>query len=104
LSRANAGHISSGARRRAASEATLVDVLDRVLEKGIVIDAWLRLYVAGVDLLTVEARVVVASLETYLKHTGPLRATGQASAPSRNSPVIGLARNGLAAPGKPPQH
>jgi hypothetical protein len=48
--------------------ASLVDVLDRVLDKGIVIDAWVRVSVVGLDLLTVEARVVVASIETYLRH------------------------------------
>jgi hypothetical protein len=52
--------------------ATLIDVLDRILDKGIVIDAWLRVSLVGVDLLTVEARVVLASLETYLTHAGNL--------------------------------
>ena len=53
---------------RAASGASLVDVLDRVLDKGIVIDAWVRVSLVGIDLITVEARVVVASIETYLKY------------------------------------
>ena len=44
----------------------LLDVLDRVLDKGIVIDAWLRMSAVGIDLMTVDARVVVASLHTYL--------------------------------------
>ena len=48
---------------------TLVDVLDRILDKGIVVDAWIRLSVMGVDLVTVEARVVVASIETYLRYS-----------------------------------
>lgn len=52
--------------------ATLIEVLDRVLDKGIVIDAWVRLSLAGMDLLTLEARVVMASLETYLSHAGAL--------------------------------
>jgi hypothetical protein len=47
---------------------SLVDVLDRVLDKGVVIDAWLRVSVVGVSLITVEARVLVASIETYLRH------------------------------------
>jgi len=45
-----------------------VDVLDHVLDKGIVIDAWVRLSVVGIDLITIEARVVVASIETYLQY------------------------------------
>ena len=46
----------------------LVDVLDRVLDKGIVVDAWVRVALVGIDLVTIEARVVVASIETYLRH------------------------------------
>ena len=53
---------------RAAGGSSLVDVLDRVLDKGIVIDAWVRVSLVGIDLITVEARVVVASIDTYLKY------------------------------------
>ena len=48
--------------------SSLIDVLDRVLDKGIVIDAWVRVSLVGIDLITVEARVVVASIDTYLKY------------------------------------
>src|SRR5215510_811005 len=54
---------------RAAGGTSLIDVLDRVLDKGIVIDAWVRVSLVGIDLITVEARVVVASIETYLKYS-----------------------------------
>jgi hypothetical protein len=47
---------------------TVVDVLDRILDKGIVIDAWLMVSVDGVDLPTVEVRVVAASFETHLSY------------------------------------
>ena len=50
---------------RPSSGASIIDVLDRVLDKGIVIDAWVRVSLVGIDLLTVEARVLVASIETY---------------------------------------
>ena len=53
---------------RASIGSSLIDVLDRVLDKGIVIDAWVRVSLVGIDLITVEARVVVASLETYFKY------------------------------------
>jgi hypothetical protein len=53
---------------RAAGDSSLIDVLDRVLDKGIVIDAWVRMSVIGIDLITVDARVVVASIETYLRY------------------------------------
>jgi hypothetical protein len=54
---------------RASGGTSLIDVLDRVLDKGIVIDAWVRASLVGIDLITVEARVVVASIETYLKYS-----------------------------------
>jgi gas vesicle structural protein len=50
------------------TSASYVEVLDHVLDKGIVIDAWVCVSLAGIKLITVEARVVVASIETYLKH------------------------------------
>ena len=53
-------------------EGTLIDVLDRVLDKGIVIDAWARMSVVGIDLLTVEMKVVVASIDTYLMYADKL--------------------------------
>lgn len=65
---------------RAAGGSSLIDVLDRVLDKGIVIDAWVRVSLVGIDLITVEARVVVASIDTYLKYS---EAVGQAAPVSR---------------------
>ena len=60
--------------------SSLVDVLDRVLDKGIVVDAWVRISLVGIDLITVEARVVVASIDTYLKYA---EAVGMTSTMSR---------------------
>ena len=57
---------------RAPGGTSLIDVLDRVLDKGIVIDAWVRVSLVGIDLITVEARVVVASIDTYLQHADSL--------------------------------
>ncbi len=54
--------------RHAARALAVIDVLDRVLDKGIVIDAWVRVSIVGVDLLTVESRVVVTSCETYMSY------------------------------------
>ena len=65
---------------RAPGGTSLIDVLDRVLDKGIVIDAWVRVSLVGIDLITVEARVVVASIDTYLKYS---EAVGQVSPVSR---------------------
>jgi gas vesicle structural protein len=57
---------------RAAREISILDLLDRILDKGIVIDAWMRISLVGIDMITVEARVVVASIDTYLKYAGPI--------------------------------
>ena len=65
---------------RSAGGTSLIDVLDRVLDKGIVIDAWVRVSLVGIDLITVEARVVVASIDTYLKYS---EAVGQVAPVSR---------------------
>jgi len=71
---------------RAAGGTSLIDVLDRVLDKGIVIDAWVRVSLVGIDLITVEARVVVASIDTYLKYSEAVGAAATASRPALEAP------------------
>ena len=66
---------------RTPSGSSLIDVLDRVLDKGIVIDAWVRVSLVGIDLVTVEARVVVASIDTYLKYSEAVGITSPVSRP-----------------------
>jgi hypothetical protein len=56
--------------------ASVIDVLDHVLDKGIVIDAWVKVQLVGIDLLTVEARVLVASIETYLQQAKAVSQVG----------------------------
>ena len=73
---------------RAAGGSSLIDVLDRVLDKGIVIDAWVRVSLVGIDLITVEARVVVASIDTYLKYAEAVGITSPASRPAQQ-PIEG---------------
>lgn len=46
----------------------IIDVLDHVLDKGIVIDAWVNVALVGIELVTVEARVIVSSIPTYVKY------------------------------------
>ncbi|HEY9449183.1 MAG TPA: gas vesicle structural protein GvpA [Gemmatimonadaceae bacterium] len=66
---------------RSPGGSSLIDVLDRVLDKGIVIDAWVRVSLVGIDLVTVEARVVVASIDTYLKYSEAVGITAPISRP-----------------------
>lgn len=49
------------------SSSSLADVLDTILDKGLVIDAYVRVSLVGIELLTIDARVVVASVDTYLR-------------------------------------
>jgi gas vesicle structural protein len=53
---------------KAIASSSLVEVVDRILDKGVVIDAWVRVSLVGIELLAVEARVVAASVETFLKY------------------------------------
>ena len=72
---------------RAAGGTSLIDVLDRVLDKGIVIDAWVRVSLVGIDLITVEARVVVASIDTYLKYSEAVGAAASIGADAHEREV-----------------
>jgi hypothetical protein len=56
-------------------------VIDRILDKGLVIDAWIRVSLVGIEILTVEARVVVASVETYLRFADAISKIPLVSAP-----------------------
>jgi gas vesicle structural protein len=49
------------------SSAGLADVIDTILDKGLVIDAFVQVSLVGIQLLTVDARIVVASVDTYLR-------------------------------------
>jgi gas vesicle structural protein len=49
------------------SPSGLADVLDLILDKGLVIDIYLRVSLVGIELLTIDARIVVASVDTYLR-------------------------------------
>ena len=53
---------------KAIASSSLVEVVDRILDKGVVVDAWVRVSLVGIELLAVEARVVVAGVETFLKY------------------------------------
>jgi gas vesicle structural protein len=53
--------------RREPHPSGLADVLNVILDKGLVVDVYLRVAVVGIELLTVDARVVIASVDTYLR-------------------------------------
>jgi gas vesicle structural protein len=94
---------------RASGGTSLIDVLDRVLDKGIVIDAWVRVSLVGIDLITVEARVVVASIDTYLKyseafaHTAPVSKPGDGRSAEALEAENAMLRAQLEASGQKPR-
>jgi gas vesicle structural protein len=49
------------------SPSSLADVIDTILDKGLVIDIYVRVSLVGIELLTVDARIVIASVDTYLR-------------------------------------
>jgi hypothetical protein len=53
--------------QRAPSPSGLADVIDLILDKGLVIDAYVRVAVIGIELVTIDARIVIASVDTYLR-------------------------------------
>jgi hypothetical protein len=53
--------------QRAPSPSSLADVVDLILDKGLVIDAYVRVSVIGIELITIDARIVIASVDTYLR-------------------------------------
>jgi len=62
--------------------SSLVEVIDRILDKGIVIDAWVRISLVGIELIAIEARIVIASVETYLKYAEAIGLTASAAQPA----------------------
>ncbi|WP_121744691.1 gas vesicle protein GvpA [Natronorubrum halophilum] len=66
--------------QRRPDSSSLAEVLDRILDKGVVIDVWARVSVVGIELLTIEARVVVASVDTFLHYAEEIAKIEQATA------------------------
>jgi len=64
---------------RTPDSTGLAEVLDRVLDKGIVIDVWARVNLVGIEILTVEARIVVACVDTFLHYAEEITKIEQAS-------------------------
>ena len=67
--------------RKSIEASSLAEVLDRILDKGIVIDVWARVSLVGIELVAVEARIVIASVDTYLKYAEAVGLTQLASPP-----------------------
>ena len=65
---------------KSIASSSLAEVVDRILDKGIVVDAYVRVSLVGIELLALEARVVVAGVDTYLKYAEAVGLTAAATA------------------------
>ena len=70
------------AMTHAVQSSTLADILERVLDKGVVIAGDIKIKLVDIELLSIEARVVIASVETYLKYAEAIGLTATAAAPA----------------------
>ena len=61
------------------ASSSMVEVIDRILDKGVVVDAWVRVSLVGIELLAIEARCVVAGVETFLKYAEAVGLTAAAA-------------------------
>lgn len=68
--------------QKTTDSSSLAEVVDRILDKGIVVDVWAKVSLVGIELLSVEARIVIASVETYLKYAEAIGLTSTAAAPA----------------------
>jgi hypothetical protein len=75
--------------RKTHESASVAEIVDVILDKGIVIDAWVRVSVLGLELLTIEARVVVASVDTYLRYAEAIARTSLAAPPPGQQLISG---------------
>jgi len=64
------------------ASSSLSDVIDRILDKGIIVDAWVRLSLVGIELLALEARIVVAGVDTWLKYAEAVGLTASEAIPA----------------------
>ncbi|MCL6578972.1 MAG: gas vesicle structural protein GvpA [Candidatus Bathyarchaeota archaeon] len=72
---------------KSVPSATLVEIVDRVLDKGLVVDAWVKVSLVGIEILTVELRAVVASVETWIKYAEAVGLTMAAPAAAPTASV-----------------
>jgi gas vesicle structural protein len=75
--------------RKMSESDSLAELVDVILDKGIVIDAWTRVSVLGLELLTIETRMVVTSVETYLRYADAIARISPAAPPPWQRTVSG---------------
>jgi len=74
--------VTEVAVEKAIASSSLAEVIDRILDKGLVVDAWVRVSLVGIELLAIEARVVVAGVDTWLKYAEAVGLTSSEAVPA----------------------
>ena len=64
---------------KSMASSSLAEVIDRILDKGLVVDAWVRVSLVGIEILALEARAVVSGVDTYLKYAEAVGLTAAAA-------------------------
>ena len=77
-----------GGVQKMGGASGLADVLNVILEKGIVVDAWVRVSIIGIEILTIELRAGIASVDTYLRYAEAIGLTALAAAPRPQQAVL----------------
>lgn len=83
------------------SPSSLRDVLELILDRGLVIDIFVRVSLVGIELLTIDARIVVASVDTYLKFAREVNRLELPRAEPRVPGAVGQLTEDLTAPAAP---
>jgi len=74
----------------APDASSLAEVLDRILDKGVVVDVWARVSLVGIEILTIESRIVVASVDTFLHYSEEMAKIEQAAMARPQGPRLRL--------------
>jgi len=64
---------------KSMASSSLAEVVDRILDKGVVVDAWVRASLVGIEILSIEARAVISGVDTYLKYAEAVGLTAEAA-------------------------
>ena len=75
--------------QRGPSPSGLADVIDLILDKGLVIDAYVRVSLVGIEVLTIDARIVIASVDTYLRFAEAVNRLDLAAQGQKLTDVVG---------------
>jgi len=59
----------------------VMDLIDRILDKGLVIDLYVRLALVGIELLEIQARIVISGVESYIKYAAQMQKLGLVAKP-----------------------